>query len=457
MPGTSWLQKLIPPVVLVASASGCMDDPTAAELGEASTTLAPPAATLQCDADNGGLVLPPGFCAIVVADLVMDGRPARARHMAVTGANNLFVAVNSPRNRQPSFGIIGLHDGDGDGRADQQTQFSPGLGGNGLAWRKGYLYFGANDRVLRFRVPSRNLVPKGEPEVLVSGLADLPDNEHISTTVVLGDLDKLFVGVGSASDSCQVANRQPDSPGVFPCPELPVRAGVWLFNSAIPNQAFSSGEHYASGLRNMVALAFNTSNNELYGVQHGRERLSDSWSEFFTAEQDAVQPAEEFLRIGRGSDNGWPYCYYDGLERQKVLAPEYGGDGRVVSGGPGVDCSAFNQPLVGFPAHWAPNGLLFYRGQQFPARYRQGAFIAFHGSSKERPPVTELGYNIVFVPMKRGAMSGPPETFADGFMGPGGVKNPRHRPVGVTEAPDGSLYISDDHRGRIWRVIYTGQ
>jgi glucose/arabinose dehydrogenase len=409
----------------------------------------------QCDADNGGLTLPAGFCAIVVADLQLDGKAALARHMVVTPANDLFVAINSPRNNQPAFGIIGLRDADGDGRAEQRTQFSAGLGGSGLAWGNGSLYFGANDRVLRFTLPSGQLTPTGDPSVVVAGLPNTSD--HISKTLVLADEQTLFVNIGSASNACQVDNRQAQSPGVFPCAELPIRAGVWVFSPAGTNQTQANGRRYATGLRNMVALARNPRNNALYGVQHGRDMLFENWPQFFTVEEDAVLPAEELVRIDEGSDNGWPYCYYDAMtENKKVLAPEYGGDGQKTTGPQGIDCSTYTKPLATFGAHWAPNGMHFYTGQLFPERYRNGLFIAFHGGF-DRAPLPNEGYNVMFVPMgSDGRPSGPAELFADGFAGSTGPlpASSLHRPVGVTEGPDGALYVSDDKGGRIYKIIY---
>jgi glucose/arabinose dehydrogenase len=449
-------------VVLLVAVAACAEGPppTAPEVATQSRDADSKDSDAQnrrgrvkCDPDNGGITLPPGFCAVVVADLV----DSLARHIAVTPSGDVFVAINSPRNRQPAFGIVGLRDRNGDGRADEQSRFSPNLGGSGIAWGQGLLYFGANDRVLRFRLPAGRLTPKGGPEVVVSGLPNTGD--HISKTVVLAGPRDLFVNIGSASNSCQVMNRQAQSPGVFPCPELPVRAGVWLFNARGTNQTQANGVRYATGLRNMVALAINPENNELYGVQHGRDMLFENWPQFYTVEEDAVLPSEEFVRIRRGSDNGWPYCYHDAVfEKRKVLAPEYGGDGQKVKGTQGIDCARFNQPLVTFGAHWAPNGLHFYSGKQFPARFRGGAFVAFHGGF-DRAPLPNEGFQVQFVPFGRnGRPSGPAETFADGFAGPGRPlpAAARHRPVGVTEGPDGSLYISDDRGGRIWRVVFMG-
>ena len=452
-------RRITPPTVALAALvalAACADDNPS--LTGPVPDLRRSAPNVACDPDNGGITLPPGFCAVVVADLVDAGRPALARHMAVTPTGDVFVAINSPRNNNPTFGIIGLRDTDGDGRADEQSRFSAGLGGSGIAWGQASLYLGANDRVLRFRLPAGRLTPVGGPEVVVSGLPNTGD--HISKTVVLSGTHTLFVNIGSASNACQVANRQAQSPGVFPCPELPIRAGVWTFDARGTNQTQADGEHYATGLRNMVALAVNPRNNELYGVQHGRDMLFENWPQFFTVEEDAVLPSEEFVRITRGSDNGWPYCYFDAVfEHRKVLAPEYGGNGQLVSGGPGINCASYNQPLVNFGAHWAPNGLHFYSGNQFPARYRGGAFVAFHGGF-DRAPLPNEGYQVQFVPFgQNGSPSGPAETFADGFAGSTGPlpATARHRPVGVTEGPDGSLYVSDDRGGRIWRIVYTGR
>lgn len=437
-------------------AGACSDEPTSPIRG-GDPLAVKPAPTLECDPGNGGITLPPGFCAIVVADLTLGGSPAAARHMAITPNGNLFVAINSPRNNQPAFGIIGLRDNDGDGKADEQSTFSPGLGGSGIAWGNNTLYFGANDRILRFNLPAGVLSPLGPPEVIVAGLPDTAD--HISKTVVLANKNTLYVNIGSGSNSCQVADRQLESPGVFPCPEMPVRAGVWIFDPSGTNQTQADGQRHATGLRNMVALAVNPGNGQLYGVQHGRDMLFENWPEFFTVEEDAVLPAEEFVKIPAGSDNGWPYCYYDDVfEHAKVLAPEYGGNGQLVSGGPGIDCASYNQPIMSFGAHWAPNGLTFYTGRQFPEKYRGGAFIAFHGGF-DRAPLPNEGYNVMFVPMSaNGNPSGPAELFADGFAGSSGPlpATAVHRPVGVTEGPDGSLYVSDDRGGRIWRIIFVG-
>jgi glucose/arabinose dehydrogenase len=239
-----------------------------------------------------------------------------------------------------------------------------------------------------------------------------------------------------------------------------MRAGIWRFDARGTNQTAADAEHYATGYRNTVALDVEPRTGALWGVPHGRDMLFENWPQFFTVAEDAVLPAEELVRIARGSDNGWPYCYFDAVfEHRKVLAPEYGGDGQRVSGGPGLDCARYNQPFATFGAHWAPNGLHFHTGRQFPERYRDGAFVAFHGGF-DRAPLPNEGYQVDFVPFgERGVPSGPPEVFANGFAGSAGPlpATARHRPVGVTEGPDGALYISDDRGGRIYRIVYAAR
>jgi glucose/arabinose dehydrogenase len=171
-------------------------------------------------------------------------------------------------------------------------------------------------------------------------------------------------------------------------------------------------------------------------------------------------PAEEFVHITQGSNNGWPYCFFDAVfEHKKLLAPEYGGNGHLTAGTQGIDCSTFNQPLATFGAHFSPDGLHFYSGRQFPERYRGGAFIAFHGGFN-RAPLPNEGFRVDFLPFGAdGKPSGSAQIFADGFANSTGPLpgTAEHRPVGVSEGPDGSLYVADDRGGRIYRIVFTGK
>jgi glucose/arabinose dehydrogenase len=158
--------------------------------------------------------------------------------------------------------------------------------------------------------------------------------------------------------------------------------------------------------------------------------------------------------VKKGFNGGWPYCYFDLPENKKILAPEYGGDKKTQG-----RCAELQPPVIAFPAHMAPNALLFYKGNQFPEKYKNGAFIAFHGSWN-RSPEKQEGYYVAFVPFKDGKPNGKWEVFADGFAGVDAVMSTRqakHRPCGLAEDKDGSLYITDDVKGTIYKIVYNGK
>jgi glucose/arabinose dehydrogenase len=295
------------------------------------------------------------------------------------------------------------------------------------------------------------MTPTSASQTIVSGLP--VSGDHPMHSFAIAQSGELYMNSGSPSNSCQVKNRTTDSPGKKPCTELLTRAGIWRYDANKTNQRFSPAERYTTGIRNAVGIAFDPS-GQLYSTQHGRDQLFDNWPKLYTTDQGQSLPAEELLKIEQGADYGWPFCYYDGSQRKLVLAPEYGGDGGKTVG----DCATKKGPEVFLPAHWAPDGLLFYTGAMFPAHYKDGAFIAFHGSWN-RAPGPQQGYNVVFVPFAGGKPVDPAryEIFADGFAGAN--KQPdaaAHRPVGVAQGPDGALYITDDKAGRVWRVVYKG-
>ncbi len=390
---------------------------------------APP--RFQCDAGNAGLVLPDGFCALLFA----DGLGA-ARHMAVAPNGDLFVAVSNGRG-QPG-GIVALRDADGDGRAEVRERFGP-TGGNGIWLRGDRLYFAPNDAVLRYRMPAGSLTPAGPPDTLVLGL---PTGGHTAKSVVVTADGSLFVNIGSPTNVCQVADRQSGSRGKDPCPDLETRAGIWRFDADRVRQRQADGTRFATGLRNTNALTLGP-DDVLYGAVHGRDQLFQNWGDLYDAEAGAELPSEKLVEIRQGDDFGWPYCYHDRFLDRLVLAPEYGGDAKTAG-----RCSTKNEPLVGFPGHWAPNGLAFYTATLFPRPFQGGVFIAFHGSWN-RSPLPQAGYNVVFQPMAGGRPSGKWVVFADGFR----EMEPAGRPVGVAVGPDGSLFVSDDAGGRIFRIV----
>jgi len=206
------------------------------------------------------------------------------------------------------------------------------------------------------------------------------------------------------------------------------------------------------GTRNVLAMEWNPWANKLYFVMHGRDSLGMLWKDFYSREDNAELPAEEFHVAAAGDNFGWPYTYYDHLRGERMQAPEYGGDGKMEAEG------NYKEPLIGFPGHWAPMDLIFHSGKNLPEKYAQGAFIIFHGSWN-RMPLEQKGYKVVFVPMRDGEVTGDWEVFADGFKGVEKLMNPgntAYRPVGLAEGPNGEIYIGEDKHGRIWRVTWSG-
>ena len=408
----------------------------------------------SCSNDDSGLKLPAGFCATVFADGI-----GHARHIAV--ASNGVVYVNTWSDpdygpaKPPAGGfLVALHDKTGTGKADIIERFgetveSGGAGGTGIGIYQGAIYAEINDRIVRYSLPSSGLVPQSPPETVVSGLP--LGGDHPMHPFIISQEGSLYVDVGSATNSCQPQNRQPNIPGANPCTELETRGGIWRYDANKTNQTFSPAGRFATGIRNGEGFAIDSS-GRLFVTQHGRDQLHANWSGLYKPFEEATQPAEELMLLKSGGDYGWPECYYDAVRQKLVLAPEYGGDGgkRV-----GV-CAAKIAPVAAFPAHWGPNGMTRYDKKRFPARYREGVFIAFHGSW-DRAPYPQGGYNVVFQPLAGARASDGCEVFADGFAG--AVKTPEgaeHRPSGLAVGPDGALYVSDDIRGRIYRIVYQG-
>lgn len=388
----------------------------------------------QCDPDNGGLVLPDGFCATVVASQL-----GPVRQLAVAPNGNLYAAL-SGTSSDGTGGVLGFRDRDGDGKPDERTSFGPS-GGNDVAVHAGYLYFAPDDRIVRYRLGDQ-LKPGGKEEVLVTGLPH--DGNHKAKSVAFGQGDTMFVVIGSATNSCQKTDRLPASPGKDPCQELETRAGIWQFSASRSGQRFAERRRYATGLRNAIAITSDPQTGALYSAVHGRDQLSDNWG--FSDTVNADNPGEELVRIRAGDDFGWPYCYYSNQFKKKVLAPEYGGDGQKVG-----RCAEAKEPLMSFPGHWAPMALAFYPGDRFGPTYKGGLFLAFHGSWN-RAPLPQQGYRVVFVPFANGRPGGSYSTFASGKEGPTSL-----RASGVAVAPDGSLYISADQNGKIWKVSRKGK
>lgn len=413
-----------------------------------------PAELPDGDPDDGGLFLPGGFEAVVVADST-----GRARHIAVSDNGDIYVKLS--HSDMEGGGNVALRDTTGDGKADIIVRFGPmdeqrTYYGTGMTIHNGYLYFSSATTIYRNRLTPGRLIPEGETEVVLTDDHEHGVHWHITKPVAFDDEGNLYVPFGAPSNACQPINETPNGfaggQGLDPCPERELHAGIWKFDASRTGLTQKDGKLFATGIRSVVAMDWNPADASLYIVMHGRDNLHSLFPNVFSAWQNALLPSEEFIKVSDGADYGWPYCYYDHMQQKKVLAPEYGGDGTAVG-----RCADMDVPVMGFPGHWAPNELLFYRGDQFPERYRNGAFIAFHGSTN-RSPYPQSGYFVAFIPFNNSSPAGW-EVFADGFAGVDTVVNTgdaQYRPMGLAVGPDGSLYISDSRKGKVWRVMYKG-
>ena len=387
----------------------------------------------------GDLVLPQGFKASTVVESLGSNR-----HLVVNSNGDIYVRLSKLKDGKGIFVLRNKN-----GKYETVNSFG-NYTGTGIAIKNGYLYASSNNEVFRYKFNASNEIDNtANPEKIVTGLVS--GNQHETKSIILDNAGNLYVTIGAPSNACQVKDRTAGSPGQDPCPILEKAGGIWQFKADKLNQSYAQGVRYATGIRNCVGLDWNTKENQLYAMQHGRDQLTGLFPDLYNNEQSAELPSEEFMLIKKNSDFGWPYCYYDHVQKKKLLGPEYGGDSKKQD-----RCAGKDKPIYGFPGHWAPNDLLFYTGKMFPAKYQNGAFIAFHGSWN-RSPLKQGGYFVVFVPFKNGKPSGNYEIFANGFTGKEtvmGSGQAKYRPCGLAEGPDGALYISDSKEGRIWKIGY---
>ncbi len=401
---------------------------------------------------SSGLYLPDGFKAVVT----VDSTEGKVRHLAVSDDGYIYAKL---RHSSAEGSITALEDKDGDGVADEIESF--GSYRTSQRWSystamriyNGYIYFSSELVVYRYKLKPGTLIPEGEMEIVFTDDHPHGKHEHIGKPLAFDDEGHMYIPFGAPSNACQSPKRTPGAPGLDPCPQLEDHGGIWRFDANKLGQTQKDGYKYATGIRSVVAMDWNPEDKNLYVVMHGRDDLLRLFPDRYDPWQSALLPSEEFIKVTEGSDFGWPYCYYDQMQEKKVLAPEYGGDGNMVG-----RCDQFEDPIIGFPGHWAPNDLVFYQGDAFPERYKNGAFIAFHGSTN-RAPYPQSGYFVGFVPFKDGKPSGEYEVFVDGFAGVDpiiSVNDAVYRPMGIAFGPDGGMYISDSVKGKIWKITFTG-
>lgn len=378
--------------------------------------------------------LPAGFSATILGtDL------GATRHITVAKNGDIYAKLSKLKDGK---GILLMRDTNKDGVIDETKYFGT-YPGTGVTIKNGYLYASSNTGVLRYKFNEKEEIIDAEnPEKIVDGLVD--KGRDNAKPFVLDNANNIYVTVGSYNDPCR---EKGSGKGIMPCSILDSAGGIWKFNAQKLNQTFSDGIRYATGLKNAVGTAWNSKTNSLFATVHGRGQFHDFYPQYYTPQQSAELPAETLYELHQGDDAGWPYIYYDQFQKKKIVAPEYGGDGKKTGGEKAIN------PIVAFPAHLGPNDLLFYTGNMFPAKYRNGAFVAFHGQS----PELKKGYLVAFVPFVGNKPSEKWEIFADGFAGTDLVKPTgpiQHRPCGLAQGPDGALYVSDDLGGTIYRIAY---
>lgn len=361
---------------------------------------APTAVPLQTAVEAGtppGLIppekpvyLPPGFSINVYAQGLSGPR------MIAFGPDGRLYVADRGSNR-----ILRLVDTDGDGTADVQQVAARGLQRpNSLAfYEDGSLYVGEIRRVVRLSQPDA----QGEFQQRDTIIDGLPEDGHNTRTVLFSpDWRYLFLSMGSSCNVCEEQDAR--------------RAAITRY---LPDG--SSEQVFATGLRNAVGITFRPGASELWATNNGRDMLGDDLP------PDTVQWVKE------GDDFGWPRCHAG-----RIVDPQYGAK---------QACQGAAHPQVELQAHSAPLGLTFYAGSQFPVEYQGGLFVAFHGSWNRSAPT---GYKVVFIPFSNGA-PGPVQDFATGWLTDGTAWG---RPVDVAVGPDGSLFISDDSGGMIYRISY---
>ena len=338
------------------------------------------------------ITLPSGFKISVYAQGLKG-----PRMMTVGPDGQLYVAERGAGR------ILRLPDQNQDGLADQVEVVAEGLESpSSLAfYSDGSLYVGETTRILRFPPPVSG-VAFGEPEVVIDGL---PGGGHNTRTVLFSpDFSSLFVSVGSSCNICEEDDFR--------------RAAIMRYNPA-----GEDGHVFAKGLRNAVGITYKPGTDELWATNNGRDFLGDDL------------PPETVYLVQDGGDYGWPRCHSG-----RIIDPDFGDPSA---------CDGVESPMVEMQAHSAPLGLEFYSGDQFPDEYQGDLFVAFHGSWNRSKAV---GYKIVRIPMDEDT-PGPVEDFAAGWLVGGSSWG---RSVDIITGSDGSLFVSDDAGGRIYRIYFDG-
>ncbi len=428
--------------------------PTLVALLTLSVAAATRAALPTPDPDDGGIYLQPGFRALVVADNLVVNKKVGNTAERLRG---LAVAPNGDLYAKGKSGLIwAMRDTDGDGRFDLIKEFGPGDGGTHIMFHDGYLYHSSRTTVYRYKYIPGELVPSSPLEVIVK---DLPaEKDHDAKSFGFDESGHMIVEVGSPYNVYSDGDRRFGAKGKTDAEVAEFQktyGGFWRFDPNQHDQTQADGVRFSTGHRHSLSLVWHPVSKNFFMAQMGRDALNVIDPVHYDELDNAERVSEVMHLLKEGSNLGWPYTYWDPIKKAHMLAPEYGGDGFKRK-----DPDPYDKPVVAFPGHWAPLQACLYDGAQFPKEYHNGIFIAFHGSWN-RAPRSQAGYNVCFVPFdEKGMPKGTYEQFAWGFPQVDEFTNTgdaMYRPCGVAVAPDGSLYIGDTEKGRIWRVIFTGE
>lgn len=334
--------------------------------------------------------LPAGFKIEVYAET------PDARSLCVSPNGTLFVGTRSKK-------VYAITDENHDGKADKVYVIASGLNvPNGVAFKDGSLYIGTISTIYRLDSIESRLDNPPAPVVVYDKYPS--DTHHGPKFIAFGPDNKLYVPVGAPCNIC--------------IPEPPHGTITRI------NADGSGFEIYATGIRNSVGFAWNPTNKELWFTDNGRDELGDDI------------PSDELNTAPKAGMNfGYPYCH-----EGDILDPEFG---------KGKSCLDYTPPVKKLGAHVASLGMRFYTGNMFPADYKNAIFIAEHGSWNRNTPV---GYRVVVAKMNSNGSFTDPVPFAEGWLQ--NVTNVNGRPVDVQVLADGSLLVSDDYKGAVYRISY---
>lgn len=362
------------------------------------------------------LTVPEGYRISLYADGLEE-----VRSVAFHPDGTPFVTIMN-RIQRGTGRVVALPDADGDGIADRHVEAAGGLDRpHGLLFHNGVAYVSDAAHVFRLNDLNGDYTTESS-EIVVSGMPT--ESDHWSRPFLFDRDGNLLVMIGSSCNACQEGDRR--------------RATLVRFDLAAGNTTYDQSEIVAAGLRSIVDFVYQPGTETIYAVNNARDFLGPEI------------PPDQLFRVEFGKHYGWPYCYGSLVVDQEVLND---GNVRTPDDSPkDTFCATqVEPPVLLLPPHSAPLGLDFYAATHFPEAMHGRLLIAYHGAFDRS---NTYGYRVVSVPFQDGRF-GSPEDFVSGFIFPDG-SDWHGRPVDVAVAPDGTVFITDDVNGYLFRVDYVG-